>query len=225
MRKLVLSLIQKIFFLTLACMFLLNINAWSQEKSLAPGINEEFKQRPDQWIERLNFSSSDPSLQKEILDGLKLKPGMDIADVGAGSGVHACLFAEKVLPDGKVYAVDIIQEFLDHIKARCKEKGIKNVKCVMGSDTSCNLTPSSVDVVFTCDTYHHFEYPFKMMASIHKALRPNGQFIIIDFKDKSWHVRADSKTVIEEITGSGFKLIDSREFSNMFFIARFTVVK
>jgi ubiquinone/menaquinone biosynthesis C-methylase UbiE len=206
-------------------MFLLNINAWSQEKSLAPGINEEFKQRPDQWIERLDFSSSDPSLQKEILDGLKLKPGMDIADVGAGSGVHACLFAEKVLPDGKVYAVDIIQEFLDHIKARCKEKGIKNVQCVMGSDTSCNLTPSSVDVVFTCDTYHHFEYPFKMMASIHKALRPNGQFIIIDFKDKSWHVRADSKTVIEEITGSGFKLIDSREFSNMFFIARFTVVK
>jgi ubiquinone/menaquinone biosynthesis C-methylase UbiE len=225
MRKLVLSLIQKIFFLTLACMFLLNINAWSQEKSLAPGINEEFKQRPDQWIERLDFSSSDPSLQKEILDGLKLKPGMDIADVGAGSGVHACLFAEKVLPDGKVYAVDIIQEFLAHIKARCKEKGIKNVQCVMGSDTSCNLTPSSVDVVFTCDTYHHFEYPFKMMASIHKALRPNGQFIIIDFKDKSWHVRADSKTVIEEITGSGFKLIDSREFSNMFFIARFTVVK
>jgi ubiquinone/menaquinone biosynthesis C-methylase UbiE len=225
MRKLVLSLIQKIFFLTLACMFLLNINAWSQEKSLAPGINEEFKQRPDQWIERLDFYSSDPSLQKEILDGLKLKPGMDIADVGAGSGVHACLFAEKVLPDGKVYAIDIIQEFLDHIKARCKEKGIKNVQCVMGSDTSCNLTPSSVDVVFTCDTYHHFEYPFKMMASIHKALRPNGQFIIIDFKDKSWHVRADSKTVIEEITGSGFKLIDSREFSNMFFIARFTVVK
>jgi ubiquinone/menaquinone biosynthesis C-methylase UbiE len=225
MRKLVLSLIQKIFFLTLACMFLLNINAWSQEKSLAPGINEEFKQRPEQWIERLDFYSSDPSLQKEILDGLKLKPGMDIADVGAGSGVHACLFAEKVLPDGKVYAIDIIQEFLDHIKARCKEKGIKNVQCVMGSDTSCNLTPSSVDVVFTCDTYHHFEYPFKMMASIHKALRPNGQFIIVDFKDKSWHVRADSKTVIEEITGSGFKLIDSREFSNMYFIARFTVVK
>jgi ubiquinone/menaquinone biosynthesis C-methylase UbiE len=225
MRKLVLSLIQKIFFLTLACMVLLNINAWSQEKSLAPGINEEFKQRPDQWIERLDFYSSDPSLQKEILDGLKLKPGMDIADVGAGSGVHACLFAEKVLPEGKVYAVDIIQEFLDHIKARCKEKGIKNVQCVMGSDTSCNLTPSSVDVVFTCDTYHHFEYPFKMMASIHKALRPNGQFIIIDFKDKSWHVRTDSKTVIEEITGSGFKLIDSREFSNMYFIARFTVVK
>ena len=95
----------------------------------------------------------------------------------------------------------------------------------MGSDTSCNLAPSSVDIVFTCDTYHHFEYPFKMMASIRSALRPNGQFIIIDFKDKSWHVRADSKTAIKEITESGFKLIDSKEFSNRFFLARFTVEK
>jgi ubiquinone/menaquinone biosynthesis C-methylase UbiE len=224
MRKIVFSLTQKSF-LSLACIFLLNISVWAQDESLAPGINEGFRQQPDRWIEQFDFSSSDPNLQKEILDALKLKPGMDIADVGAGSGVHVRLFAEKVLPDGKVYAVDIIQEFLDHIDATCKEKGIKNVLCVLGSDTSCNLEPSSVDLVFTCDTYHHFEYPFKMMASIREALRPNGQFIIIDFKDKSWHVRADSKTVIEEITRSGFKLIESREFSNMFFIARFTVVK
>lgn len=225
MRKLVFSMTQKRFFLTLACMFLVNISVWAQDESVAPGINKAFKQQPEKWIEYFHFSSSDPKLQKEILDSLKLKPGMDIADVGAGSGVHAYLFAEKVLPDGKVYAVDIIQEFLDHIKAESKEKGIKNVRCVMGSDTSCNLTPSSVDVVFTCDTYHHFEYPFKVMASIHKALRPDGQFIIIDFKDKSWHVRTDSKSVIEEVTRSGFKLIDSREFLNRFFIARFSVEK
>ena len=224
MRELVFRMARKRIFLTLACMFLMNISVWAQDESVAPGINEEFKQQPEKWIEFFHFSSSDPRQQKEILDTIKLKPGMDIADVGAGSGVHALLFAKKVSPGGKVYAVDIIQEFLDHIKAQCSEKKIKNVQCVLGSDTSCNLTPSSVDVVFTCDTYHHFEYPFKMMASIHRALRPDGQFIIIDFKDKSWHVRADSKTVIEEITRSGFKLIDSREFLNRFFIARFSVV-
>ena len=221
MRKLLFSMTQKRFFLALACMFLMNISVWAQDESVAPGINEEFKQQPDKWIEYFHFSSSDPGLQKEILDSIILKPGMDIADVGAGSGVHALLFAEKVLPDGKVYAVDIIQKFLDHIKAESKKKGIKNVQCVMGSDTSCNLKPSSVDLVFTCDTYHHFEYPFKMMESIHRALRTDGQFIIIDFKDKSWHVRTDSKTVIEEVSGSGFKLIETREFLNRFFIARF----
>jgi hypothetical protein len=64
-----------------------------------------------------------------------------------------------------------------------------------------------------------------MMASIRNALRPNGKFVIIDFKDKSNHVRADSKTVIEEIVQSGFRLIDSRDFANMFFLAQFVVDK
>jgi ubiquinone/menaquinone biosynthesis C-methylase UbiE len=225
MRKIISRMTQKRLLLTLSCMFLLNAGVWAQEKSVAPGINEGFKDDPERWIEFFHFSSSDPKQQKEILDTLKLKPGMDIADVGAGSGVHALLFAEKVLPGGKVYAVDIIQEFLDHIEAESREKGVKNVQCVMGSDTSCNLEAASVDVIFTCDTYHHFEYPFKMMESMHKALRQKGQFIIIDFKDKSWHVREGSKAVIEEITRSGFKLIDSREILDRFFIARFVVVK
>jgi ubiquinone/menaquinone biosynthesis C-methylase UbiE len=216
MRKLLLSLV---------CIFLLNINTLAQEKSLAPGINDRYKQHPEQAIKQFHFANLDLNQQKDILEAIRLKPGMDIADVGAGDGTHARIFAEKVSPEGKVYAVEIVQEFLDHINAVCEEKGIKNVRCVLGSDTSCNLEPSSVDVVYTCDTYHHFEYPFKMMASIHKALRPDGQFIIIDFKDKSWHVRADSKTVIEEITRSGFKLIDSREFGNMFFLASFAVEK
>jgi hypothetical protein len=62
-----------------------------------------------------------------------------------------------------------------------------------------------------------------MMESIREALRPDGRFVIIDFKDRSSHVRADSKTVIEEISKSGFRLIESRDFSKMFFLARFAV--
>ena len=225
MKQDVFSLIRKAFFLSLAFLFVLDISAWVQDESLSPGINERFKQQPDLSIKQFDFTNRDPKQQQEILDACDLKPGMDVADIGAGSGVHARLFAEKVLPAGKVYAVDIIKEFLDHIETTCREKNIANVLCVLGSATSCNLKPSSVDVVFSCDTYHHFEYPFKMIASIREALRPNGKFVIIDFKDKSSHVRADSKTVIEEITKSGFRLIDSRDFSNMFFLARFVVDK
>ncbi len=223
MRKSVYRIAKNRILLSLISMFLLTISAGAQEKSLAPGINERFRQQPEQSIKQFDFTNRDLDQQKEIVEACGLKPGMDVADIGAGSGVHARLFAEKVSPGGKVYAVEIVQEFLDHISASCKEKGINNVHCVLGSDTSCNLAPASVDVVFTCDTYHHFEYPFKMMASIREALRPNGQFVIIDFKDKSWHVRADSNTVIEEISRSGFKLIESRDFSNMFFLARFAV--
>jgi len=208
----------------LACLFVLAVSARAQDESLAPGINEAFKRQPSLSIRQFDFMNRDLSQQKEILDACELKTGMDVADIGAGSGVHVRLFAEKVLPAGKVYAVDIVQEFLDHIEATCKEKVIRNVLCVLGSAASCNLKPASVDLVFSSDTYHHFEYPIKMLASIRKALRPNGRFILIDFKDKSSHVRADSKTVIGEITKSGFQLIDSRDFSNMFFLARFAVL-
>ena len=225
MKKCAFGLTRKSVLLCLALFFVLDITARVQDESLSPGINERFEQQPDLFIKQFDFTSSDLKQQKEILEACGLKPGMDVADIGAGSGVHVRLFAEKVFPAGKVYAVDIIQDFLDHIETTCKEKNITNVQCVLGSATSCNLKPSSVDVVFCCDTYHHFEYPYKMMASIHEALRPNGKFVIIDFKNKSSHVRADSKTVIEEITGSGFHLIDSRDFSNMFFIARFAVDK
>jgi len=210
----------------MACLLFLNVGAGVQDESLSPGINERFKQQPDISIKQFDFINRDVAKQqKEILDACGLNPGMDVADIGAGSGTHVRIFAEKVLPEGKVYAVDIVQEFLDHIEATCKEKGIRNVMCILGSATSCNLEASSVDVVFSCDTYHHFEFPFKMMASIRKALRPNGKFVIIDFKDKSSHVRADSETVIDEISKSGFRLIESRDFSNMFFLASFIVDK
>ncbi|MEJ2246860.1 MAG: class I SAM-dependent methyltransferase [Acidobacteriota bacterium] len=219
------SLTRKSVLFSLTCLFVPNISAWAQDESLAPGINERFKQQPGLSIRQFDFTNRDLKQQQEILDACELKPGMDVADIGAGSGVHVRLFAEKVLPAGKVYAVDIVQEFLDHIEVTSKEKELKNVLCVLGSTTSTNLKPSSVDVVFSNDTYHHFEYPFKMLASIREALRPNGKFVIIDFKDKSSHVRADSNTVIEEISKAGFRLIDSRDFSGMFFIARFTVDK
>jgi ubiquinone/menaquinone biosynthesis C-methylase UbiE len=226
MKKYEFSLTRKIVLLGLACLFVLNISAWVQDESLSPGINETFKEQPDISIKLFDsIALHSVKQQKEILEACELKPGMDVADIGAGSGVHVRIFGEKVLPAGKVYAVDIIQEFLDHIEATCREKEIKNVICVLGSATSCNLESSTIDVAFCCDTYHHFEYPYRMMASIREALRPNGKFVIIDFKDKSRHVRADSKTVIEEISQSGFRLIESRDFSNMFFLARFVVDK
>jgi ubiquinone/menaquinone biosynthesis C-methylase UbiE len=225
MRKRMFSMTAKSVLLGLTCLFVLGISAWAQDESLVPGINDRFKQQPDLSIRQFDFTNRDLKQQEEILDACELKPGMDVADIGAGSGVHVRLFAEKVLPAGKVYAVDIVPEFLNHIEITCKEEKIENVRCVLGSATSCKLEPSSVDVVFSSDTYHHFEYPFKMLASIREALRPNGKFVIIDFKDKSNHVRADSKTVVEEISKSGFQLIDSRNLSGMYFLARFTVNK
>ena len=104
-----------------------------------------------------------------------LKTGEAIADVGAGTGLYTGLFSDKVGPQGKVMAVDIVPLFLSRIMDRAKETGRKNIQTVLGSGQSTRLPAASVDKVFICDTYHHFEYPKSMLASIYQALKPMGK--------------------------------------------------
>ena len=143
---------------------------------------------------------------------------MDVADIGAGTGLFTRLFSPEVGPNGKVYAVDISRTFVENIARESRELGLKNVTGVVNSPDDAMLEPNSIDLAFTVDTYHHFEYPESMLASIHEALRPGGRLIVIDFikqpgKSSRWvmgHVRADKKRVIDEISSAGFVLIDDK---------------
>jgi predicted methyltransferase len=152
----------------------------------------------------------------EILAALELRPGMRVADVGAGTGLYTMLFADAVGPSGKVYAVDISESFVEAIEARASAAGLDNIVPVLSQQTSAQLPPGSVDLVFTVDTYHHFEYPRSMLASIHEVLVPGGILVIIDFRrvpgvSHRWilgHVRAGREEVIAEVEHAGFKLID-----------------
>ncbi len=82
------------------------------------------------------------------------------------------------------------------------------------------LPAQSIDLAFTVDTYHHFEYPQEMLESIHEALRPGGRLIVIDFRkdpgfSSGWvmgHVRANKNRVIAEITANGFEQINDKPF-------------
>jgi predicted methyltransferase len=188
-----------------------------QEKSVKPGINDPFKS-PDvkEYTKKFEGESREVFVKrKEIVAACKLKPGVVVADVGAGTGLFTRLLAAEVGPKGQVLAVDIAENFLNHIKKTCAEAGITNVETIKCSATSAELPENSVDVVFICDTYHHFEFPFRTMASIHKALKPEGRVVLIDFhriKGKSsdfvmGHVRAGQDVFVKEIEESGFKRV------------------
>jgi ubiquinone/menaquinone biosynthesis C-methylase UbiE len=190
----------------------------AQEKSVRPGINDPFKD-PDvnKYVGIFEAESREIFAQrKRIVEACKLKPGMAVADVGAGSGLFTRLFAGAVGPKGKVYAVDIAPKFLAHIKKTCKEGGITNVETVRCSDTSCELPAGCIDLAFICDTYHHFEFPARTMASIHKALRPGGQVVLVDFhrilgKSRLFvlgHVRAGQEVFTKEVVTAGFRLVE-----------------
>lgn len=132
------------------------------------------------WLERRTRE------QEERLSllpkALKLKPGMAVADIGAGSGVISVILAEHVSPDGKVYAVDVQQEMLDLLDKKMKKQGVDNIHPVLGSQKSPGLKPESIDLAIMVDVYHEFEFPYEMMREISKALKPKGRVVLVEYR-------------------------------------------
>jgi ubiquinone/menaquinone biosynthesis C-methylase UbiE len=210
------------------------VQAAPQEKSVRPGINDPFV-NPDvkEFIGKFEGESREIFTQRsEIVAACKLKPGMAAADIGAGTGLFTRLFAKEVGPKGKVYAVDIAPKFIEHVEKTCKEAGVKNVVSIVCTADNAKLPANSIDLAFICDTYHHFEFPYRTMASIHEALRPGGQLIVIDFhriegKSREWvlnHVRAGQDVVTREITSTGFKKIGEEMLLKENYFVRFEKV-
>jgi len=209
---------------TLFALLLLSVQSprlFAQEKSVKPGINDRFK-HPDvrEFVERFEREGREVfDRRKEIVAALDLKPGMVVADVGAGTGLFTRMFSPLVGREGKVYAVDISEEFVAHIKKLAKQQKQENIVGVVCTADAVNLPADSVDLVFICDTYHHFEFPQKTMASIYKALKPGGQVVLIDFIRKEgvssqWvlgHVRAGREVFSKEIEDAGFKQVDEKK--------------
>jgi ubiquinone/menaquinone biosynthesis C-methylase UbiE len=172
-----------------------------------------------EFVKRFENESRDIyAKRKDITKAMGLRPGDAVADIGAGTGLFTMLFAEQVVPKGTVYAVDIGPAFVTYIAKQAKKLGHEQiVKTVLNTQDSTQLPPGSIDVAFICDTYHHFEHPKKMLASIHSALRPGGRMIIIDFdlrKDSGDFVkqraRASKEIYYHEIEAAGFKFIDTK---------------
>jgi len=187
----------------------------AQQESVRPGVNDSFNNLSDEelskFVERFEREGREIyDRRKEIVDACKLRPAMVVADIGAGTGLFTRMIAPQV---SELMAVDINQKFLDHITEGCKTDGVKNVKTVLCDQTSCKLAANSVDVVFICDTYHHFEFPYKTMRSIRDALKPDGVVVLVEFdriegKSSEWilkHVRADRATFSHEIELAGFE--------------------
>ena len=198
----------------LAAVLLLAAAASAQDKSVKPGINDPFR-NPDlaEWVTKFEGESRETfEKRKEVVAACKLAPGMAVADIGAGTGLFTRLFATAVGPTGGVTAVDISPKFLAHVANSAKELGLTNVRTVLGADDSCQLPAASADVAFVCDTYHHFEFPQKMLASIRAALKPGGRVVLVDFvrepgKSPEWvlgHVRAGQAEVEAEFAAAGF---------------------
>jgi ubiquinone/menaquinone biosynthesis C-methylase UbiE len=117
----------------------------------------------------------------EVVRVLGIKPGETVADLGAGGGYFAFRLARAVGPTGKVYAVDVDPAMVDYLRARANQEGFKNIEVALASENDPRLPTAQVDLVFTCNTYHHLTQRPTYFARLKQYLRPDGRIAIIDY--------------------------------------------
>jgi len=157
---------------------------------------------------------------QDIVRAMGLRPGMTVADVGTGIGYMLPLLSHAVGVVGQVIAEDIFDDYLAAAKIRATNQQLTNVTFVKGTDKDPSLPEGAVDEVLVLDAYHHFDYPQEMLAGIHKALKPNGKLVIVEYYktfaampngDAVNHIRLNKPDVIKEIEANHFRLVSERE--------------
>jgi ubiquinone/menaquinone biosynthesis C-methylase UbiE len=157
---------------------------------------------------------------EELVKAMVLAPGMTVADIGTGAGYMLPFLSRAVGANGRVLAEDIQDDFLAKAHAKADSEKLSNVTFIKGSETSPMLPQGTVDVALALDSYHHYDYPEKMLAGIAKGLKPNGRLVIVEYYKRPnampnrkalEHIRLDAPDVIKEIEANGFRLLSQRE--------------
>jgi ubiquinone/menaquinone biosynthesis C-methylase UbiE len=161
------------------------------------------------WLER-NERQQEENSQLAI-EKIVLSENGQVADIGAGTGYYTFKLCAKV-PKGKVYAVEIQDELIQYLQNKKATLKDSLVNVVKGSDNSPNLPVNSIDLAIMVDVYHELEYPQEMLRSIHKALKPDGKILLIEYRgeDPTVPIKALHKTTVAQLTrelnANGFQL-------------------
>jgi len=147
-----------------------------------------------------------------VMDLLAVSEGKAVADIGAGSGWFTVRAARRVGEKGKVFAVEINQEYAKYITERAEKEALPQIETVIGKVDDPLLAKSSVDAVLILKTYHEFAEPVKIMRKIRDALKKGGRVGIIDRDGEGDDHGVAGKTVIEEMERAGFKLREQHDF-------------
>lgn len=172
--------------------------------------------KADEWVATLEGPQRVATQKIDaVLSKLALKPGMMVADIGAGSGLFSRPLAKAVAPAGKVYAVDIQQDLLDHINQRDKEENIGNIQTVLGEYNDPKLPARNVDLAFINDVLHHIQHRAAYLKALATYIKPSGRIAIIEMDQndpKTPHRNQPELLVAREeilqwMSDAGFKLV------------------
>lgn len=167
------------------------------------------------WLERNERESEEnPTKAVELLD---LKPGMVVADIGAGVGYYSLRIAQRVGPTGKVFANEIQPEMLSLLKKRLRDQKVKNIEMVLGTERDPKLPAGSCDLILMVDVYHEFSHPQEMLRRLREALKDDGRLVLLEFRKEDPYVpiRPEHKMSVKEakleVEEEGYQLAQVKE--------------
>lgn len=159
------------------------------------------------WLEREEREREENT--SLLLKNLAVKPGMFIADIGAGSGYHSVLLS-KMVGNGKVFAIDVEPEMIAYLNKRIKHEKLSRIVPVLSTEQKVSLAENTIDMMLLVDVYHEFSYPYEMALSMRSALKPGGKLVLVEFRSedptipiKTIHKMSKAQA-IKEFKAAGF---------------------
>jgi ubiquinone/menaquinone biosynthesis C-methylase UbiE len=186
------------------------------------GLQEhEHEQREDRNRNRWHWQ-----MPVRVMDEIGIRPGMTVADVGAGDGYFTFHLAERVGNSGMVLACDIDNRALQVIRDRCTERGIKNISVILGKEDNPLIPQKSVDIVLMVNTIHLIENPSDYLKKLQQNLKPNGTMVIVqwdaekmDPESKGWDADDRAKYTLRanlrHIYDGDFEVVQIKDFLPM----------
>jgi len=166
---------------------------------------------------------------EKALTELGLHPGMIVGDVGAGTGYYTLRIAKRIAPGGIVYANEIQEGMLERLRANAGAERVKNVRTILGTDTDARLPAGKLDLVLLVDTYHEFSHPRRMLASIKRSLKPDGELVLLEYRKEDPNVpilpehKMSVREVRAEVTPEGYrfeKVVDTMPWQHIIFFRK-----
>ena len=167
------------------------------------------------WLERSSRQQEEDA--DAAIATLPLTASSIIADIGAGTGYYTFRIARRV-PQGRVYAVEVQDEFVLSLQTRVKNEGAGNISVVKGAEKTLNLPDTSVNLAIMVDVYHELSYPKEMLQALHKALKADGRLLLLEYRaeDPSIPIKELHKMSVaqakKELAANGFVLAEKKDF-------------